>query len=131
MQKTTPGSARRMTMSKHPSATTTRGTNPRGGSAAPSASSSKRNKQPRERQATAQVPQCFPGGPEGGGRQRGPRIAPNILGAGVGERRCSQLPYKRILLFLAQGRARLWVEGELSQHRLSDKHRNLLAFTPT
>lgn len=60
MQKTTPGSARRMTMSKHPSATTTRGTSPRGGSGAPSASSSKRNKQPQERQATAKAQQCFP-----------------------------------------------------------------------
>jgi len=40
---------------------------------------------------------------------------PNTVGGGVGERRLSQLPYKRILLFLAQGRARLWVEVELSQ----------------
>lgn len=43
MQKTTPGSARRMTMNKHPSVTTTQGTSPKGASGAPSASSSKRN----------------------------------------------------------------------------------------
>jgi len=91
MQKTTPGSARRMTMSKHPSATTTHGTSPKGGSGAPSAISSKRNKQPQERQATAQVRQYFPGSLRVETDSKVPRCPlTNIIGGGVG-RRLSQM----------------------------------------